>query len=193
MSGPTTIPAGTNRADVVDVDGDGLEDVLWIGDFQPDTGAVRVGVVTAAGGGIVRDFVSASPVQRSALVVDVDEMGPVEILAYDGRTVLLWAIVGCEIVDVRDEAGDAIRFDTAFGDDGLGCVVTADGRRLARYHLIDPALDWADAPNWTMRILELDGATAIESDMEPATVAPDPAIVCGDVSVWQDALVAPLA
>lgn len=126
--GSTAIPSGAAQAPAVDVDGDGRPDTGWI--VTEPSGTVRAGIVTAAGGGFERTFTSASPVTRSILVLDLNADTPPLILASDGRTVLLWAVIDCSIVDVLNKSGQPYTFSLGFTDvgTGVGCE-TVDGRR----------------------------------------------------------------
>ena len=155
--GSAAIPAGAARAPVVDVDGDGRPDTGWI--VTEASGAVRAGIVTAAGGGFERTFTSASPVTRSILVVDLNAETPPLILADDGRTVLLWAVIDCSIVDALNKSGQPYAFSLGFTDvgTGVGCE-TVDGRR--ELVGLDTGEPEGDRVPWTSTVVTVRGNQA---------------------------------
>ncbi|MCU1452480.1 MAG: uncharacterized protein JWN46_626 [Acidimicrobiales bacterium] len=159
-TGSGTPPAGAHTKAIVDVDGDGKPDVAWM--TPPDgNGVVRFGIHTAAGGGASIPFTSASPVERSALVVDADQHQPVEIILSDGRSASLHAFSGCAIKPVTNPQGQGYTFD--LGDrigtgSGIGCVQTSAGRRLVGLNIKPNSTP--TVVNWTRTIIVLDGLTA---------------------------------
>ncbi|WP_426572614.1 hypothetical protein [Aquihabitans sp. McL0605] len=157
-SGDGTPPAGAVTKPIIDVDGDGKPDTGWVA--SSTDGTVTVGIETAAGGGDSMPFESASPVERSMLVVDADEQPPAEIILSDGRGATLYAWVDCTIAPVRNPQGQTYAFD--LGDrigtgSGIGCAATADGRRLVG--LNRQATTGSTVP-WSQTVIELDGTSA---------------------------------
>ncbi|MBX3286523.1 MAG: hypothetical protein KF703_14340 [Actinobacteria bacterium] len=196
-SGRVEPPAGAATKEVPDVDGDGKPDQGWISEAAD--GTVTVGIDTAAGGGFTAPFESASPVMRSVLVANVDEQGPVELLFDDGRIVQLHAVVDCAIVPVTNPEGETYRFGLGFTDvgTGVGCVDTAEGRRLVG---LDVTKDEGDDVAWSRTIIELDGTDARNGATTTGTFhRPEEAeaidllhqVTCGTLTVPADALTAP--
>jgi len=192
--GSTGVPDGAAQSEVVDVDGDGRADTVWI--MTDPNGETRVGIVTAAGGGAERIFESASPVPRSILVVDVDQRSPVEILADDGRSVELWAFVDCAIDDIENIQGETYTFSLGFADigTGVGCVEIDGGRQLVGLDVTD---DTADAVEWSRTIVELEGTRARNGATSTGTFnRPDDDVgiallhdvTCGELTMRNDGL-----
>lgn len=184
--GSTAIPAGAGQAPVADVDGDGRPDTGWI--VTEPSGSVRAGIVTAAGGGFERAFTSASPVTRSILVLDLNVDSPPVILANDGRTVQLWAVIDCSIVDVLNKSGQPYTFSLGFTDigTGVGCE-TVDGRQ--ELVGLDTGEPQGDLVPWTSTVVEVRGDQARNGSVASGTYtrgADDAAIerlhgvTCGD-------------
>jgi len=150
-------PAGAVSREIVDVDGDGRADTAWIGAAEP--GRFVLGITTAAGGGATHELSSAAPTARSALVVDVDGQGPVEILTTDSRQGGLLAFVDCAIATVNNPEGEPYGFD--FGlrgtGTGVGCVATDGGQRLVG--LLQTGDDGTTV-GWKRTVIELDGTNA---------------------------------
>lgn len=156
-TGSAQIPAGAAQRQVVDVDGDGRPDTSWIHTVDATT---TVGIATAAGGGSQIPYDSASPVSRSILVANADELGPVEIIISDGRGASLYAFVDCSIQPVRNVQGQTYQFDLenlrGHGT-GIGCIQTSQGRRLAGLQ----AEDRTDTKvSWTSTVINLNGLKA---------------------------------
>lgn len=139
------------------MDGDEKADTVWINTVN---GKTTVGVRTAAGGGSTIEYESASPIPRSALVANVDEKGPVEIIVSDGRGASLYAFSDCEIKPVLNEQGETYEFDLqnlrGHGT-GIGCVPTKEGRRLVGLEVTDQS---ATKVVWQSTVIELDGLKA---------------------------------
>jgi len=155
--GSAAVPAGAARAQVVDVDGDGRPDTGWI--VTEPSGAVRVGIATAAGGGFERAFTSASPVTRSILVLDVNPDTPPLILANDGRTVRLWTVIDCSLADALNKSGQPYTFSLGFTDigTGVGCAPVAGRRELVGLDAGEPD---GDTVPWTSTVVEVRGNQA---------------------------------
>ena len=169
----TTTPVGCTAADgavptgpdvatgqVPDVDGDGRADTAWM---AVSDAAREMGIATAAGGVVRTRVDSASPVALSLLVADADGRAPVELFVDDNRTVQLWAFSDCQLVPVLNPQGQPYEFDRGFRGTGtgVGCVNTAEGRRLVGLNVDDPRP--GDPPTlvrWTRTIIELDGTSA---------------------------------
>jgi hypothetical protein len=160
-AGPGRPPAGAKTRSVEDVDGDGRRDTAWMTAPAPATGVTTFGISTAAGGGASIPYQSASPVRRSALVVNADKREPVEIVLSDGRVASLYAFSGCAIKEVLNPQGQDYKFDLGFGGHGtgVGCVSTKAGRRLVG---LNAKLNGARTTvGWTRTIIELRGLTAL--------------------------------
>ena len=199
-TGPGTVPAGAHSKQVADVDGDGKPDTAWITGPSTATGAVTFGISTAAGGGATTSFTSASPVERSALVVDADQQGPVEIILSDGRAASLYAFKDCAISKVLNPQGQVYAFD--LGDrvgtgSGIGCVDTPAGRRLAGLNA-RPSPDGTTV-TWTRTVIELDGLAAHNGAVttgvyhlpaDKAKVALLDDITCGSLTIHHDGVTA---
>ena len=70
--GGTPPPAGAGMRQVGDLDGDGLPDTLWVGQFRDGDGRVNrvVGITTASGANANVQISSASPMPLTALAID---------------------------------------------------------------------------------------------------------------------------
>lgn len=166
IGGSAAIPAGAARAPVVDVDGDGRPDTGWI--VTEASGAVRAGIATAAGGGFERAFTSASPVTRSILVLAVNADSPPIVLANDGRTVQLWAVVDCSIVDALNRSGQPYTFSLGFSDIGTGVACeTVDGRQ--ELVGLDTGEPQGDSVPWTSTVVEVRGNQARNGSVSSGT------------------------
>ena len=116
------IPAGAVHRSVVDVDGDGRPDTLWLS--PPAGGVVRIGITTASGATFSTLFDSPSPDPRSVLLARPVPGGPVVVLASDGRLTGLLTVAGCALRAVTDTHGTPYLFDVADlrgGGTGVGC------------------------------------------------------------------------
>lgn len=156
-SGSAPAPTGASVRKVIDVDGDGKADSAWL-DVAAD-GKVTVGITAAAGGGMQRVWDSASPVVRSILVVRPNEATPPLVLADDGRSVNLWAVVDCKIGIVTDSAGAPYTFSHGFTDfgTGVGCDQVAGTNQLVGLNITDQA---DDAITWTSTVVSVRGLIA---------------------------------
>jgi hypothetical protein len=189
--GPGGPPPGAASKDVGDAYGQPAK--LWI------TNTI-VGITTAQGYGEA-EIRSASPLQRSALLMDAQQDGNHQIIVDTGRDALLYTVSGCTITPVVDQQGASFRFDIGhrFGKgDGIGCSDLGGGRRLVGLLQLR---DEQDKPLWIVRRTEIDlnGATATigRFDSVTATSDQDPAwrtagiISCGDLSMARDGVRAP--
>ena len=184
--GPGGPPPGAASKDVSDVYGQPA--TLWITDMA-------VGITTSQGYGEAK-IVSASPIRRSALLIDAQQDGNHQIIVDTGRDAILYAVSGCTITPVVDPQGKEFRFDIGhrrgFGD-GIGCSDLGDGRRLVGLLQVR---DIHETPLLTVRRTEIDlnGTTATigRSDTVTATSIQDPAwtsagvISCGDLTMARD-------
>jgi hypothetical protein len=198
------VPAGSPTKSVIDVDGDGRPDTvaMWA---PPDGGAGQLAILTAAGGGSQVTIESASPIQRRALVVNVDEKGPVEILLSDGRQVQLLAFVDCRIQPVLNPQGQPYTFDLfnrVGTGSGVGCNQTPTGRRLVGLwtdELIDTSHAGVSVP-WRRTVVELDGLHArngastqgtFTTGRDDKAIASLSDISCGSLRMSTDGLTGP--
>ncbi len=113
-------PAGADTADIVDVDGDGRNDMAWI-----TGGAGRTfGVTTASGATFSHTIDSDSPLPAAAIVNIVgDDDDPIALVDV-GREVLLYSLVDCAVTVTQNAEGAPYTFDkgfTGFGT-GVGCT-----------------------------------------------------------------------
>ncbi|ORW93869.1 hypothetical protein AWB92_12025 [Mycobacterium sp. IEC1808] len=184
--GPGGPPPGAASRDVSDVYGQPA--TLWINDMA-------VGITTAQGYGEAK-VLSASPIRRSALLIDAQQDGNHQIIVDTGREAILYTVSGCTITPVVDPQGTEFRFDRGHrrgNGDGIGCSDLGDGRRLVGLLQLR---DEHGTPLFSVRRTEidLDGATATigRSDTVTATSAQDPAwtsaanISCGDLTMTSD-------
>ncbi|MEZ5180461.1 MAG: hypothetical protein R2702_01050 [Acidimicrobiales bacterium] len=183
------------------MDGDGRADVGWVSAPDPRTGETTVGIQTAAGGGASFPFDSASPVERSMLVVDADRRAPVEILLDDGRSVQLVAFSDCAIAPIRNPQGQPYLFDLhrlRGNGTGVGCRGSGSDRRLEGLDHEPPAADGTVA--WTSTDIDLDGLSASNGSSHHGTFRSpedDPAIelldgvACGDRTMADDGIHGP--
>jgi hypothetical protein len=165
-SGAVPVPAGATSRVVGDLDGDGRADTAWIV-AGPD-GVTRVGVATAAGGGAVKVWDSASPVMRSILVADADAAAPFEIFADDGRLVQLWQFRDCQILDVLNAQGRPYVFSLGFGvvGTGVGCVDIAGSQELVG---LDVTADDGTTVSWSRTIVHLEDGHAVNGEISTGT------------------------
>jgi hypothetical protein len=179
------VPAGSNSAPTLDVDGDGRPDTEWIAQQPGADGGVAFGVTTTSEGTFGATFSSASPVARSVLVADVTGTGELIALASDGRQVRLYAVSSCSVVPVQNAQGRQYAFDlgfTGFGT-GVGCIdVDGDGTR-------DLAGLRVDGTSITRTIVGLTGPRAANGASNTVTGAnPDQVelahqVTCGDLTL----------
>ena len=189
--GPGGPPPGAASKDIGDAYGQPA--TLWI------TNTI-VGVATARGYGEA-EIHSASPIRRSALLIDAQQDANHQIIVDAGREAILYAVSDCTITPVVDQHGASFRFDRGHrrgNGDGVGCSDLGDGRRLVGLLQLR---DEQGIPLLTVRRTEIDaiGATATigRSDTVPAMSDQDPAwttassISCGDLTMQRDGVQAP--
>lgn len=188
------VPAGASVRQIVDVDGDGRRDIMWLDAER------NLGVITAMGGADVFAVDSAAPSSISVLAVDADEQPPVEFLVDDGRTAQLLVYDDCEIepvINTRD--GEPWLFDRGFRDTGtgVGCV-DIDGRR----RLVGLNIEGLDdgTVDWSRTVVNLDGRSATVGRTDSGTFdRPDDDyaidllswVTCGDLTMFDDGLTTP--
>ncbi len=144
---------------------------------------------------------SASPLRRSALLVDAQQDGQHQIIVDTGRDAILYTVSGCRINPAVDQQGNEFRFDIGHRrgtGDGIGCSDLGDGRHLVA--LLQLRDDQGN-PLLAVRRTEIDlsGAwvTTGRSDTVTATSEQDPAwttaseITCGDLTMAGDGVAAP--
>jgi hypothetical protein len=184
-------PAKAASKDVSDIYGQPA--TLWISDTV-------VGLTTPQGYSAAK-IISASPLQRWAMLVDAQQDGNHQIIVYTGREAILYVVSGCRIYPAVEQTGEEFRFDVghrrAVGD-GIGCSDLGDGRHLVQLLQLR---DDQDRPLLVVRRTEIDlnGAwvTLGRSDTVTATSEQDPAwttaadISCGDLTLTRDGVAAP--
>lgn len=189
--GPGGPPPGAATKDVSDIYGQPA--TLWITDMA-------VGIATAQGHSKAA-IESASPLPRSALLIDAQQDGNHQIIVDTGREAILFAVSGCTITPFVDPHGKFFRFDRGHrqgNGDGIGCSDLGDGRRLVGLLQLR---DIHETPLLEVRRTEVDlyGATATigRSDTVTASSLQDPAwttaedISCGDLTMKRDGVEAP--
>jgi hypothetical protein len=182
-TGDHTIPTGAVTRPTIDVDGDGQPDVAWI---VTGNGTTTFGIATSAGGGATVPFDSASPVMRSALVVDADGKPPAEILLDDGRSVQLYAFDACRIVPITNPQGQPYVFSLGFTEVGTG-VGCADRHLVG----LDAKINGSTV-DWSRTVIDLDGTHAengaittgtYQSPADDAAIATLHTVTCGDATI----------
>ncbi len=188
-----TVPAGVAVKAIPDVDGDGKADQAFFNGLDPKGGR-RFDIVTAAGGRIETLFQSAAPIAASALVANVDQKGPVEIIISDNRTASLYAFVGCKIAVVKNPQGEQYQFDLGFRGNGtgVGCPDLPGGRQLVGLNVVE---NDGTTFHWKRTIIVVSGLTAHNGASSTGTFtrpADDVAIQllgtisCGDRTIATD-------
>ncbi|MBP1819701.1 hypothetical protein [Mycobacterium sp. OAE908] len=184
-------PAKAASKDVSDIYGQPA--TLWISDTV-------VGLTTPQGYSAAK-VISASPLQRRAMLVDAQQDGNHQIIVDTGREAILYVVSGCRIYPAVEQTGEEFRFDVghrrALGD-GIGCSDLGDGRHLVQLLQLR---DDQGRPLLAVRRTEIDlnGAwvTLGRSDTVTATSEQDPAwttaadISCGDLTLTRDGVAAP--
>jgi hypothetical protein len=189
--GPGGPPPGAVSQDVSDAYGQPAK--LWITNMI-------VGITTTNGYGEA-EIMSASPLRRSALLIDAQQDGNHQIIVDTGREAILYAVSGCTITPVVHQQGAPFWFDRGHRmgkGDGIGCSDLGDGRRLVGLLQLR---DEQGEPLWMVRRTEIDlnGATATigRSDTVAAMSDQDPAwstaggISCGDLTMTRDGVQVP--
>jgi hypothetical protein len=144
---------------------------------------------------------SASPLQRTALMIDAQQDGHHQLIVSTGREAILYTVIGCTIAPAVDSTGLSFRFDLGHRrdvGDGIGCSDLGDGQRLVQ---LLQMRDDQGKPLLTVRRTEIDLngplATTGRSDVVTATSENDPAwtsaadISCGDLTMSADGVAAP--
>ncbi|MCV2393548.1 hypothetical protein OEB99_04440 [Actinotalea sp. M2MS4P-6] len=117
-------PSGATTREVPDVDGDGRPDTGWI---AAGGDQVVFGVSTAAGGSFGTTFALAGGAEgREVLITPVDST-TVVALATDGRTVLLFRVLDCQVRPVLNAQGSQYEFSLGFTGYGTGVGCSTDG------------------------------------------------------------------
>ncbi|ROS73344.1 hypothetical protein EDF32_2611 [Cellulomonas sp. PhB143] len=160
-------PSGADTHDVVDVDGDGKDDVAWL-TGGPDR---TFGVTTASGATFSHEIDAAEPIRASAVVNVVGADATPIALVDVGRAVQLYSLAGCQVTVTTDAKGDPYTFDkgfTGYGT-GVGCS-EVDGRlELAGLDAVSDDSGKTFTVKRTLVDLSDDGAHAANGD--EATVA----------------------
>jgi hypothetical protein len=186
-------PPKAASKDVSDVYGQPA--TLWISDTV-------VGLTTPQGYSSAK-IESASPLQRTAMLVDAQQDGNHQIIVDTGREAILYVMSGCRIYPAVEQTGQEFRFDVdhrrALGD-GIGCSDLGDGRHLVQLLQLRNDQDQLVMP-LTVRRTEIDlngaWATVSRTDTVTATSEQDPAwttaagISCGDLTMDRDGVTAP--
>lgn len=182
------VPDGAATGQSADLDGDGQPDELWL-----SAGTDReVGVRTASGAVFSVEFSAGAPQAATALGQRLGD-GSSIVLLNTGRSVSLYAVVGCELVPTMNPEGDQYTFDlgfTGYGT-GVGCVDLGDGLQLVG--LLAESDESGDSFDVTRTVITLsdDGTSAANGDSETVATdagADDPAVLsaqevsCGDAT-----------
>lgn len=160
---------------------------LWVTDTM-------IGISTDHGYGQA-PIQSASPLPRSALLVDAQQDGNHQIIVDTGRAAMLYTVADCTITPVVDTRGAPFLFDRghrADRGDGVGCSDLGDGRHLVQL------LQLPDGLMVRRTEIELHESTASagRSDTVAATSEHDPIwtaatdISCGESTIARDGITA---
>lgn len=181
------VPDGAATGQSADLDGDGQPDELWL-----SAGTDReVGVRTASGAVFSVGFSAGAPQAATALGQRLGD-GSAIVLLNTGRSVSLYAVVGCALVPTMNPAGDQYTFDlgfTGYGT-GVGCVDLGDGLQLVGLLAETESADSFDVTRTAITLSD-DGTSAANGDTETVASdagADDPAVVsaqevsCGDAT-----------
>ncbi|MFB9375654.1 hypothetical protein ACFFKU_17950 [Kineococcus gynurae] len=186
-SGP---PAGAGSATVVDLDGDGRPDTLWLADVD---GVRTLGVTTTGHGTQSVPFTSAAPQAASASAAILQGGQPV-VLLDTGRSVLLYGyrVENPGLVELTNPQGQQYTFGLGFTDVGTGLQCRPGDDGLDLY-----GVDARSGPDerWTVtrtRVVVDVNRSSAHNDATTTVVsgvtADDPAVagahgtVCGDDS-----------
>jgi hypothetical protein len=121
------VPRGAATGATADLDGDGRADTLWFSGGERRT----LGVATASGAVFSTVFTSGAPQAASALGARLDD-GSAVVLLNTGRSVPLYAVIGCALVPTANVQGRQYTFDlgfTGYGT-GVGCADLGHGLGL---------------------------------------------------------------
>ena len=183
-----------NEGEVVDLDGDGQPDTVWVA--SPGDGRRVLGVTTAAGGGAKVDIESASPIAIQVLVADADDTPPVELFVSDNRGVQLWAFDDCTLQPVTDPDGQPYLFD--LGLRGYGTGVGCTNGNLVGLNVVSE--DVQGNVGWTSTVITRDALIADEGEVTEGTYKSpqdDPKIAllhqvtCNDLTMTEDSIPQP--
>lgn len=155
-------PQAVNRI-VDDVDGDGEYERGWM-QVVEGSAVVQFGIQLSTGATIGTELETATPPPYSALVVDADGQGPVEVIFATTRDARLYVLDGCEIAPVTNPEGEPYTFDRGILGTGTGVGCT-DGQ-LVGLNTVD---DDGTTVTWTSTAIELDGRTARNGDTTEGT------------------------
>ncbi|WP_410811265.1 hypothetical protein [Micromonospora sp. 067-2] len=124
-SNGVAIPAGSRKATVADLDGDGRSETLFL---TPDA---MFGVRTASGATSSVRYDTADPAEPGGEAFRNSD-GSAVILLGGGRQWKLFALVDCKVVATRNAQGEQYAFDKSFATPGtgVGCVRNAKGETL---------------------------------------------------------------
>lgn len=162
-------PSGAGTAKVIDVDGDGADDLAWI-----TAGADRrFGITTQSGATFSIAIDSASPIRASAVVNVVGESDTPTALVDDGRAVHVFSVSDCDLHVVQNKDGAPYTFDKGFTGYGTGVGCIADDGALHLAGLNAEADSNGEKFKVTRTLVDLssDGMQAING--EPKVVAED--------------------
>ncbi|MCU1690119.1 MAG: uncharacterized protein JWN61_209 [Pseudonocardiales bacterium] len=182
------VPAGAASRQVIDVDGDGRADTVWL--MTADAPA-RLGMTTASGATFVFPITFAGGSEPSGIVADVTGNGSQIIaFAFNSRVVDLLRIVNCSFTVVTNPQGQPYTFDLGFSGygTGVGCVdANGDGvRDLVGLNIVRNGAGQPSAI--TRTIITMQGTAAANGQtynlpVNPAALASASTVTCGDATV----------
>lgn len=185
------VPKGAGLAKAGDLDGDGLEDEVWI--VYDDK--ARVGVKTASGATFGATFTPESGDHLSAVGNRLGD-GTAILLTEAGFTAELFAVIDCKVVPTANVKGAQYSFDLGmlgYGT-GVGCPASKGKLSLAGYLSEESELEGYSSVTETAIELSKNGALAGNGKStylgdvmdESATGTAATEVSCGDVpaAIW---------
>ena len=166
-AGGLAVPENANRAETVDLDGDGKKDTLWLA----DQGDIRVlGVETASGARMATVFTNGGQASANAVGGLLGDKSAVILLDFS-REARLYGVIDCKIFGYENAQGHQYTFDEGFTGHGtgVGCPeIGSQGRRLVGY-LAEPG-GYGDGYKVTRTLINLDRKEVVATNGITETV-----------------------